>query len=134
MQTGPDSRHDRSWRGGSADRSAPTQMVAGLMIMGVGIAVMLGRFGILKMDDGVWPHLWPLVLIGLGLGKLLAPRLHGGRQGGGLLLIGVWLLLNQLQIWRAGESWPLFLMAFGINIVWNAVTVSAPRSEQAGEE
>ena len=43
------------------------------------------------------------------------------RHGGGLLLIGVWLLLSELHIWRASESWPLFLVAFGIRIVWNAV-------------
>ena len=108
------------------NQSAPEQMIAGLMIMGVGVALLLTRFGIIEMRIA-WPHLWPLLLIGAGLGKMLTPRPDGSRHGGGILLIGVWLLLHELHIWRAGESWPLFLVAIGARIVWNAVMASARR-------
>ncbi|MEP7304148.1 MAG: hypothetical protein ABJA98_01395 [Acidobacteriota bacterium] len=110
-----------SWGGRApfAEQTAHGQMIAGLMIMGVGMALVLGRFGIVE-TRGVW-HLWPLLLIGLGLGNLMTPRPDGSRHGGGQLLIGVWLLLNELHIWRASDSWPLFLVAFGIKTVWTAV-------------
>jgi hypothetical protein len=126
-----DDRRDDSWgrRIRIDDQSAPTRMIAGLMIMAVGIVLALGRLGILRVDDDVWPHLWPLLLIAFGLGKLLTLRPDGTRRGGALLLIGVWLLLNELDIWRASDSWPLFLVAFGIRIVWNAVMVPARRPE-----
>jgi hypothetical protein len=93
-------------------------MIAGLMIMGVGMALGLGRVGILE-PRSAW-HLWPLLLIGLGHGNLLTLRPDGRRHGGGLLLIGVWCLLSELHIWRASDSWPLFLVAFGIRTVWTA--------------
>lgn len=110
-----------SWEGRAplGDQTAHKQMITGLLIMGVGIALLLGRLGILEVR-GLW-DLWPLLLIGLGLGKLLTPRPDGSRYGGGLLLIGVWLLLSQLHIWRASDSWPLFLVAFGIKTVWTAL-------------
>jgi hypothetical protein len=94
-------------------------MITGLLIMAVGIGLVLGRIGILETRSA-W-QLWPLLLIGLGLRSLLTPRPDGRRHGGGLLLIGVWLLLSQLHIWRASDSWPLFLVAFGIRTVWTAV-------------
>jgi hypothetical protein len=123
--------HDRddAWarRGAFGDQSLATQMIAGLMIIGVGIVLALGRFGIVEAG-GVW-RLWPLLLIVLGLGKLFTPRPDGTRHGGTQVLIGVWLLLNELRIWPASESWPLFLVAFGISIVWNAMMVPARRPE-----
>jgi hypothetical protein len=121
---------DESWgrRTGLDHRSAPTQMIAGLMIMGVGVVLVLGHFGVVE-TEGVWPRLWPLLLVTAGLGKLFTPHPDGTRRGGSLLLIGIWLLLSQLHIWRASASWPLFLVAFGISIVWNAVMVPARRVE-----
>jgi hypothetical protein len=128
MPAGPGDRYDSAWRHrGRLEESAPTRMIAGLMIMGVGIVLVLVRLGLLAVDESVWPHLWPLLLIGAGLGKLLTPRPDGLRHGSGLLLIGIWLLLHELHVWRASDSWPLFLVAFGLNIVWNAVMGSARR-------
>jgi hypothetical protein len=103
-------------------------MVAGLMLMGVGTALVLARFGVLETRSA-WLQVWPLLLIGLGVGRLLAPRTDEPRRGWGPLLIGVWLLLNELHVWRAGDSWPLFLVAFGIRIVWTAMMVPARRLE-----
>ena len=127
MRPGLEARDEPPWRrDGFVTRSAQNQMVAGLLIMAVGMALLLGRIGILQ-PQGLWRHFWPLLFISLGLGKLLTPRPDGRRHGGGWLLIGVWLLLSELHIWRATESWPLFLVAFGIKLVWDAVMVSARR-------
>ena len=110
-----------SWgsRAPFADQTIHTQMALGLMIMGAGLVLVLGQVGVLATRSR-WVHLWPLLLIGLGLAKLLAPRPNGRRHGGGMLLIGVWLLLSQLHIWRASDSWPLFLVAVGIRTMWTA--------------
>jgi len=116
-----------SWGGRApfTDQTTHRQMVLGLMIMGAGLVLVLGRVGVLETRS-LWMHLWPLLLIGLGLANLLAPRQDGRRHGGGLLLIGVWLLLSQLHIWRASDSWPLFIVAFGIRTAWMAVDGERP--------
>jgi hypothetical protein len=119
-----------SWdrRAPFGDQSAPVRMIAGLMLMGVGTALVLARFGVLETRSA-WLEVWPLLLIGLGIGKLLAPRTGERRNGWGALLVGVWLLLSELHIWRASDSWPLFLVAFGIKIVWTAMMVPSRRLE-----
>jgi len=130
-ETGPghDDRHE-AWRsrGLWVHESAATQMVIGLMIMGLGTFLALGRFGLVDVA-GMWRHIWPVVFIGLGVSTLLTPRSDGRRHGAGLLLFGTWLLLNELHIWRARDSWPLFLVALGIKIAWNARAVSSQRLE-----
>jgi len=110
-----------------ADRPAAHQMVTGLVIMGIGVALLLGRIGLFYVN--VW-RLWPLLLVGLGLARLSSPRPDGSRHGGGLLLVGVWLLLNELRIWNAADSWPIFVVAFGVKILWNALRASTSASAQ----
>jgi len=128
-QPGHDDRH-KAWRsrGLWVDESGPAQMMIGLMLMAVGIFLALGRFGLVDVP-GTWPRIWPVVFIGLGVGKLMTPRSDGRRHGVGLLLFGTWLLLNELHIWRARDSWPLFLVALGIRIAWNARTLTPRRLE-----
>lgn len=107
---------------------AAAQMMTGLLIMAVGVAVLLGRVGLFPLVH-FW-RLWPLLIIGAGLVKLATPQPDGSRHGGGMVLVGVWLLLHALGIWSLGESWPIFLVAYGLKIVWNAVAVPAPASRQ----
>ena len=111
------------------------RMVIGLATMGLGLALLLGQFGGLVVAS----RLWPLLLIALGIGKLLTPpvaacdpdrallgkhgalvRGHRARRGGWLIVGGVWLLLDQLRIVRAGDSWPLLLVVLGLAMVWKA--------------
>jgi hypothetical protein len=128
-QSGHDDQKE-PWRsrGLWAGESAPAQMVIGLMMMTLGAFLLIGRFGLIELR-GVWPLLGPLVFIGLGAAKLLTPRTDGGRHGVGLVLFGTWLLLNELHIWRAGDSWPIFLVALGIKIAWSAGSVTPRRLE-----
>ena len=115
------------------------RMVIGLGLVGLGIALTVGQFG----GFFIASRLWPLLLIALGIGKLLAapaPRVAGcavgdgvmgvdrgvglsgfqARRGAWLIVIGFWLLLDQLRIFRAGDSWPLLLVAVGLGMVWKA--------------
>jgi hypothetical protein len=119
------------------------RMVIGLAVMGVGLALAFAQFGGLVVAS----RLWPLLLIALGVGKLVTPPLvaassaslsgerlcsaslsgephaavaSASRRGGWLIVVGVWLLLDQLRILRAGDSWPLLLVALGAAMVWKA--------------
>jgi hypothetical protein len=104
-------------------------MTAGLTIMAVGITVLLGRVGLFRLDLLVL-RMWPALLIAAGIARLLTPETTGPRRGGGLVLTGLWLLLHTMNIWSLGDSWPIFLIAGGLKMVWNAVTVPPAASRQ----
>ncbi len=62
-------RYQPSWRGGADPHSAPTQMVVGLLIMGVGLVLVLGRLGILERVTRVAPPLAAACSSALGWGS-----------------------------------------------------------------
>ena len=88
----------------------------GLTMMVVGIVLLLDQTGII-IGLG-WRHVWPTVLIGLGLVRLAFPREDGRRDGGWMVFIGALLLMDQLRMVRFRESWPLFIVAIGVSMVW----------------
>ena len=92
--------------------------VIGAIIMLLGIVLLLDQAGIIRWN-GLWSF-WPFALIIGGLVKLTR-RQDGHREGGWLVFIGAWFLLNEMHVLRYGESWPLFLVAVGISIIWKAV-------------
>ena len=114
-------------RGLLVEQGKHAQMAIGLTVMAMGLVLLLGRFGIIPVT-GLW-HLWPLLLIGLGIGKLSTSYADRTRHGTVLVIVGVWLLCNELRIWRAEDSWPLLLVAFGLRIVWKAVSGAAREAE-----
>jgi hypothetical protein len=112
-----------------ASRSDPGQMTAGLVLIAVGLAVLLARSGFVHLDFMIL-RLWPLLIIAAGLGKLSRPQPDGSRRGGLLVLIGLWFLLDELNLWRLGQSWPIFLIAYGGKVVWNAVAARPTTARQ----
>jgi len=94
----------------------------GLAFVLVGILIMLGQLEILP-EMNPWRYFGPAILIVMGLGRMWRPSPETGRGGGGLwlVLIGVWLLLAQLNVWSMRRAWPLLLVALGLSIVWKAV-------------
>ena len=91
----------------------------GLMIVGLGIIVLVDQTGLLGWQPS-W-SIWPVLIIGLGLARFAAPRPDGSRDGGWLIFIGVWLLLNEMRVLRFRDSWPLILVAFGVHTMWKAL-------------
>jgi hypothetical protein len=91
-------------------------MIVGLIIMLLGAALLLDRTGVIDGFDYV--NVWPIVIIVIGLAKLSHRRPDGGREGGWWVFFGVWILLSQMDVLRLHETWPLFLVALGISMVW----------------
>jgi hypothetical protein len=104
-------------------------MFFGLVLVVVGAVLLLQNTGLLhwRLTREFWREFWPLFLIGLGVLKLLKPRRHGPREGGGLVFLGTWFLLNQMHILRYQDSWPLLLVGMGVSIVWKALARPTPR-------
>jgi multisubunit Na+/H+ antiporter MnhC subunit len=107
-------------------------VVIGLMIIGLGVALFLDQTGWLGWRPS-W-SLWPFLLIGLGLARFATPRDDGSREGGWLIFIGVWLLLNSMHVLRIRDSWPLLLVAIGVNTIWKTFARrTPPNTPQVGQ-
>lgn len=108
------------------DESANARVLFGLAIVLIGFAMLAQR------NDGWGIHLdvrwWPWLLILLGAAKMVVPGEHKGRRrsrrgGFWLFSIGGWGLISEAQLFGFdySTSWPLLLVAAGINIVWRSV-------------
>jgi len=122
---------ERDWRHGSRDRLP--LVLGGLTIVALGVVLQLGELGVIDVRGG-WRAWWPLLLIGMGVARLASSPHRGERDGGGLVVIGGWLLLNQLRILEYRTSWPLLLVGVGVSIVFKALTgASGLPPGQAGD-
>lgn len=108
----------------------------GLIVLGVGVAMLLDSTGALEVRAG--RLIGPFVLITLGSVRLLNGRVfewtsgdarswRPGRSGGmgGFWLIGVglWLLVSQTHLFGLdfGTSWPLIVILAGVMILIRGV-------------
>lgn len=102
---------------------ATASLVAGLIIVAVGVILLLDRLGVI---DG-WSILryWPLLLVFIGLAKLLSAQEPAGRLVGGILTAaGVLIQLHILGYVRLHWDviWPIFVIAIGLAILWAALS------------
>jgi hypothetical protein len=98
-------------------------IVFGLMLILLGVVLILRNVGLVPTTSvGIWLlTVWALLFISLGLVKLFTPSPRIRREGVGQLFIGSWLLLNQLQVLKYRDSWPILLIGIGIGIIWAAL-------------
>jgi hypothetical protein len=91
-------------------------MFIGVMIMLFGVTLLLGQAGVIDGPDSA--IFWPLVVITVGLVKLSHPPRFGRRHGGWWVFFGCWMLVAQTHLVWLHQSWPLLLVAIGINLMW----------------
>ena len=94
----------------------------GLFLLAAGVALMLDKLDIFYVGS-VW-HLWPLIFIAMGLGKLLDAQFACEyRKGIWFLFLGGWFLVSELHILGLGyhNSWPILLIGVGIGMLWKTV-------------
>lgn len=97
------------------DGKRTSQATMGVIVIVVGL-IMLGHQLRLGLDLG---RLWPLILIVLGVSKFASVDAEGRRQNGAwLLLIGGLFLLNNYRILGLGDSWPVFIIAGGLALIF----------------
>lgn len=114
----------------NGDRHSAGRIVAGLIVVAVGVALLVDRLDI--ADSRMIGRLWPFVVLILAIARLTGPRLtrHRGRArlgGGWLLVVGVWGLVSEFRVWDLdySRSWPLLVIGAGIMIVVRALVVGA---------
>jgi len=119
---------------------------------GIGTGILLITVGLLFMADRQgwlsFIQLWPVILIVLGATMLVFPeepvqvgvvaggrraRRRGSRVSGGiwLIFVGVLLLANQNHWLMFRDSWPLFIVAGGLSMIFGNLR-RAPRVEGEG--
>jgi hypothetical protein len=109
------------------------RVTGGVILLGVGILMLLDRTRVIA---GHASQLIPgFVLILIGAVQMFEPR-ECGRRGGpfrGLwpILIGVWLLVNAVELWGLTyrTSWPLLIVAMGVLMVAREML---PRGRRSG--
>lgn len=104
------------------------RVVIGVGLATLGVLLLLDRSGMLvDQTIGRW---WPLILVGLGMARIVKPG-RRRRSGLWLVFIGMWLLVDQLDIMAAHDSWPFIIVFAGILIIWRAVAdARAPQEDR----
>ena len=121
------------------NNAAPTgvrltpQLLFGLLVIGAGVLFTLDNLGFVHAEDFV--RFWPLCLLAIGGLKLWQAR-HGSGTVAGVffLILGTWLLLEELTVFRIhfNDLWPLILVFLGSYLVWQGLSVRA--SKRPGED
>jgi hypothetical protein len=110
------------------NRAATGTLVSGLAIAGVGVILLLDKFGV--VDAALLWRFWPLLFVVGGVARLADSDTSSGRIWGGCLIsVGVLLTLNQFGYihYGIGQLWPLFLIAAGVVLAWHANEVREGR-------
>jgi hypothetical protein len=95
-------------------------IVIGATLVLAGIAVVLDRAGVFHWRDQ-WT-LWPLILGGIGLARLLQSVPGEPKQGLLFLTAAGWLLLGETGWVSLEESWPIAVIALGLIVALNGGT------------
>lgn len=110
----------------------PSRLVIGIFLILVGAFALADNLDLVEVDVA-W-RLWPLLLVGLGVVKLLFPGDRGERWGGAwLLMVGCWAAVSSWGwlglSWHS--SWPLLLIGVGGLIAARAVLGGDDRHPEA---
>ena len=102
------------------DSKQQSQVTLGVVLIVIGLVFLAQQLQLaVGLNIG---RLWPLVLIVIGVSKLGTPDAAGrrGRQGHMLVMVGAIFLLHTFHILRLGDSWPLFIVAGGITMLFSS--------------
>jgi len=108
------------------NRKQSSQVTMGVVLVAVGLILLGDQLGLsVSWNIG---RLWPLVLIVLGAARVASPH-QSGASGYMLFLIGVIFLLHTFDYMTLDQSWPLFIVAAGLSILFGRRNACAPRKE-----
>jgi hypothetical protein len=117
----------------------PLRLVLGILVFLVGGLFLADSVGALNADSAL--TLWPVGLVALSLVVLLQPDPTNRLVGAVLLVAGIWLLLNAIDVWSYSfwSTWPYLLVLFGAWMLYRAAQMRQREGlaqgalEEAGE-
>jgi hypothetical protein len=106
----------------------PARLVLGMVTLILGLLFLADSAGLLTADSAV--AFWPVGLVGLGLVVVLQPDPPNRLVGAVLITAGVWLLLNNVGVWRYPflRSWPYLLIIAGAWVLYRVRRMRAIES------
>ena len=99
-----------------------TAAVFGVILIGLGVLFLLDNLGVYEAER--LRDYWPLLLIGLGVPSLIAPKDAADMPWGVVSVgVGTFFLLRNLHVidWRFRDIWPLFLVLAGVTLIARSV-------------
>ena len=97
------------------DSKQASQVTTGLLIITVGLVLLGGQ---LNMGLNVG-KLWPMVFVVLGAGQFVSrPSWEGVKNGLWFWFLAAIFLLNNYRIVGLGDTWPLFIVAAGLGVLF----------------
>ncbi len=109
------------------------------LVIGIGVLA----FGLVLLAQQLAPsrhleigRLWPVVLIVIGANKVIEGWHNAGRMVGGglsLILVGAVLLLHTQDILSIRQTWPLFVVSYGLGMVFGSGCGAGARKEQVSD-
>jgi hypothetical protein len=99
-------------------RRSGGRLVLGLFLLLAGALLLAGHLGF-TVPHRLW-RCWPFLLIALGAARLLAPGDGEPRGGYWLLVVGIYGWIGEWRLFGLdwGTSWPIFLIAAGLLILF----------------
>jgi uncharacterized membrane protein HdeD (DUF308 family) len=94
----------------------------GITLIVAGVLFLLDRMDIYDVGD-IW-HFWPVMMSIAGLIEVLTARsMRDVTRGAMNIVIGMWLYACIEDVWgfNFANSWPILLIAFGINVFLNGI-------------
>lgn len=108
------------------NRKQSSQVTMGALLVAVGLILLGDQLGLsVSWNIG---RLWPVVLIVLGAARVASSH-HSGASGYMLFLIGVIFLLHTFGYMTLDQSWPLFIVAAGLSMLFGRRSACAPQKE-----
>jgi predicted membrane protein len=119
-------RARRAWRTGSAH----SQLVMGLLVIGIGMLFLLDNLGFIEIRHAI--TFWPLAFIVAGIVKMFDTSSPNNYVVGTILIVvGAVLVLNRIGIvylsWQT--MWPVLMIALGGLLLYRAVDSQRRRGE-----
>lgn len=102
--------------------------IIGSILILFGSLLLLHQFDIVYLERlgvrSIW-HLWPFIIVIIGIGKLADARsLYHIGKGVWLMFFGTWLYVSIYHVYGLSfrETWPAILIAWGVGMMWESMT------------
>jgi hypothetical protein len=93
-------------------------VISGVVLIAVGLIFLASNLA--TMPEVNFARLWPLILVIIAAGKLVAPGEEGRWSGVSLMLIAAIFLAHNYRVMAIHDSWPLFIVIAGLSVLFGS--------------